>query len=61
MLLMIVSMVAFVGCKEKTNEEKAADAVEDAKKEAGDAAEAGKEAAEDAAEAGKEALESIGK
>ena len=46
MLLLVVSMVGFVGCKEKTTEEKVEDKVEEGKK----AAEEGKKDAAEAVE-----------
>ncbi len=46
--LLLVSMVGFVGCKEKSTEDKVKDAVESGKEAAGDAADKAKEALEGA-------------
>jgi len=54
-------MVTMTSCGEKTNEEKAADAVEAGKKEAAAAVESGKKAAEDAKDAASKALKGLTK
>ncbi len=59
MMALSAALVAFVGCAEKTEEEKAADAMEQLQKDAEKAGADAKAAADEAAKEGKKTLDGI--